>query len=210
MKKINLEKFSTEIKKYNIKSFLDAAPQKIKNNFKMLKILCYILNNNLDPNNLSNVELAKEYKISNSTISRLFLKKFEIHKKLWNFVLTTEVCKLHNEEEKFAYFMINFVIPNLSLHTIKKNRIFNYFHKIGVNLGLFEYKSIHNNKNDAKEIKKEQFKILSKTEKSIRKRRIKIIADTDSSETIKKLAKDFGCEIKNKTNIISKYEKLAY
>jgi len=253
MKKINLEKFSEEIKKYDIKSFLDTAPRKLKNDFKMLKILCYVLNNDLDPNNLSRVELAKEYQISDTTVSRLFSKKYDIHKKLWNFALKTDVCKLQKDEEKFAYFMINFVLKNLSLHTIKKNKIFNYFYKIGVNLGLFEYKSLYSDKKDTKDInkikeelnkvfdevskkyfksdkhkkikkqmdkiqndfknksKEEQLKILSETEKSIkRKRKIKILANIDSSETIKKLARDFGCEIKNKTNIIKKYERLTY
>jgi len=204
---------------------IDKAPQKIKQQFNFIKLLCFLN----DPQNkkLSFKELGKKFNMNDSTVGRFLRKEFENHKKIHKFVKESNICEIKNENKQFEIFMLDFVLPQLSLHTIKKNKFFNDYYKLGVQLGKFKYQSIYtkNPERDLKKIKKELKEINSKNKKNNENKennskktkkiykplkKINILATTKSSETLKQLAKDFNCEIKEIDNRFDKHTELVF
>ncbi len=200
---------------------IDDAPYKITQQFKLATVLCFLNDPRNKNKEFTYTELSKIFNLSDTTIGRFLKQEYTSHKKIHEFVKKSNFCEEKDINKKFEIFMLDFILPSLSLHTIKKNKFFNDFYKLGVKKGKFKYQSIYtkNSEKDLKRIKKELEEIASKnkkldetTERKIYKprKKVNILATTKSSETIKKLAKDYNCEIKDISERFDKYSELVF
>jgi hypothetical protein len=197
------------------------APHKVAQQFKFVNILCFLNDPRNKDKEFSYMELSRIFNLSDTTIGRFLKQEYENHKKIFEFVKKSNICEEKDINKRFEIFMLDYILPNLSLHTIKKNKFFNDYYKLGVQKGKFKYQSLHtkNHERDLRKIKKELEEIAKKRkdneekiEKKIYKprKKVTIIATTKSSETIKQLAKDFGCEIKEISERFDKHSELVF
>jgi len=221
MSKIN--KINMKYVDMNITTRIKNAPKQIKINFTLINLYCWLKNN--PSTTIYYTKLAKMFNISDSTVRRFLNKELKNHKLLHNFINKSKICEIKDEKERFVIYMLDYVLKNLSLHTIKKNKFFNDFYKLGVHLGKIKYQSLYSD-NFEKDIKqsKRDFKDLFKKQEKFKKQEIKnsiellrseskkisILATTKSSETLKQLAKDFNCEIKEINNRFDRHTELVF
>ena len=217
---------------FNLASKINKAPQKIKLNFDLINLFCWIKKNNIRDFNYN--KLAQEFNLSDTTVRRFLNQELENHKLLHKFIAEYKICEIEDKKERFVVYMLDYVLKKLSLVTIKKNKFFNDFYKLGVSLNKIEYKSIYT-KNSEKDMtraksdiidiakKQEKLKKLQKSKKIEKIEKIKILkpikyepktinilATTKSSDTLKQLAKDFNCKIKEIDNRFGRHDELVY
>ena len=216
-------KINMKLVDMNITTRIKNAPKQIRLNFNLINLYCWLKDN--PSTTLHYTKIAKMFNISDSTVRRFLNKELKNHKLLHEFINESKICKIKDEKERFVLYMLDYVLKNLSLHTIKKNKFFNDFYKLGVHLGKIEYQSIYSNdfekdirqsKRDIKDLFKKQKKfkrqnIINSIELPKSKpKKINILATIKSPETLKQLAKDFNCEIKDIDNRFDRHTELVH
>jgi len=216
-------KINMELVDMNITTRIKNAPKQIKLNFKLINLYCWLKDN--PTTTLYYTKIARMFNISDSTVRRFLNKEFKGHKLLHDFINKSKICEIKDEKERFVIYMLDHVLKNLSLHTIKKNKFFNDFYKLGVHLGKIKYQSLYSNdfEKDIKQSKRDLKDLLKKQKKfkkqkitdpiklpKSKSKKINILATTKSSESLKQLAKDFSCNIKEIDNRFDKHTELVH
>ena len=209
------EKILQEIsQKYNelLKTLPSDIPQQLLTDFKFAFIGCYLKKYP----DIPILHFAKVINMDDTTLGRFKRKIYTNHKKIWNFIEKSNFCKNFS----FDDFMLD-KLKQLSASTISKKKFYYRYYKKFLNENKLDVLKI-------KRISKNSFKIIDTNKKKNnikqfndlvdnlkntfkrKKRNIHIIAFEDSEPKIKQLAKDFGCEIQERTNKFKREDDLVF
>jgi len=209
------EKILQEIsQKYNelLKTLPSDIPQQLLIDFKFAIAGCYLKKYP----DIPILPLARAINMDDTTLGRFKRKMYIKHKKIWNFIEKSNFC----ENFSFDNFMLD-KLKQLSASTISKKKFYYKYYKKFLNENKLEVLKIKRiPKNSSKIIdtdkKKNNIKhfnnLVDKLKNTFKRKRrnIHIIAFEDSEPKIKQLAKDFGCEIQERTNRFKREDELVF